>query len=430
MPAARGTSAKPRPIGEREFARAIARFAPFESSPHLAVAVSGGADSLALCLLAHRWAQARGGHVTALTVDHGLRPESKTEAREVGLNLRRLGIDQVILRWRGRKPTTGLAAAAREARYALLDGWCRKHHVLHLLLGHHRRDQAETVVMRAGAASGFDGLAGMAAQVEASSHRRLRPLLDVPPERLRATLRHLGIAWVEDPSNRDPRYTRARLRPRLGDPSDWTRAARRIGAIRAQDEHATAKLLAAVAEPHPAGFCRLDRRRLVMAPRALVQRVLARVLLSIGGGRYPPRRSSLERLSAEGLSWPSRGPLTLAGCRLIVGKRHVLVVREARGFRSPVSLDGDTPVQWDGRFEVTRAGDAHGLRVAGLGRAVPLADGGLPGPVAFGLPALFRGRRLVAPWQWSSGRMATPKIRVNARFAPVRALLEAPFAVA
>src|SRR5512144_2076204 len=115
-------------------------FAPFESSPHLAVAVSGGADSMALGLLAHDWAVARGGRVTALTVDHGLRPASAKEAAQVGSWMSACGIEHHILCWPGAKPASAVQNAARVARYRLLRQWCRQAGVLHLVLGHHADD--------------------------------------------------------------------------------------------------------------------------------------------------------------------------------------------------------------------------------------------------------------------------------------------------
>src|SRR5690606_9469224 len=115
---------------------------PFEPRPHLAAAVSGGADSTALLLLAHQWASERGGRITTLTVDHGLRPEARAEAQSVARLCAERGIEHHILTC---PPFPGGATQeeAREARYGLLTGWCRERHALHLLLAHHRDDQAE-----------------------------------------------------------------------------------------------------------------------------------------------------------------------------------------------------------------------------------------------------------------------------------------------
>lgn len=110
------------PLDAPEFDALMTRLAP--AGP-LAVAVSGGADSLALCLLASAWVRRAGRSLTALTVDHGLRPDSAAEAAQVGDWLGAQGIPHVILNWTGPKPATGLPAAARKARYDLLLSWCR-----------------------------------------------------------------------------------------------------------------------------------------------------------------------------------------------------------------------------------------------------------------------------------------------------------------
>jgi tRNA(Ile)-lysidine synthase len=172
------------PLTHEEFARAVERLGPLEKRPHLAVAVSGGADSLSLALFAAAWARKRGGCASALTVDHGLRPEAAAEARRVGRWLRARGIEHRIIAWRGTKPAANIQAAARAARYGLLSAWCARHGVLHLLLAHHADDQAETYLMRLARGSGVDGLAAMAPVHELPSVRVLRPLLDVPRARL------------------------------------------------------------------------------------------------------------------------------------------------------------------------------------------------------------------------------------------------------
>ncbi|MAG22807.1 MAG: tRNA lysidine(34) synthetase TilS, partial [Rhodospirillaceae bacterium] len=194
----------------REFSALMKGLGPFEPEPCVAVAVSGGCDSMALALLAHDWAQGRGGQTVALSVDHRLRWESGAEARQAGRWLKARGLTHHILSWTGDKPRHGVQAAAREARYRLLFDWCRRHGVLHLLLAHHQEDQAETFLLRLGRGSGVDGLAGMAPLSEVPTMRLLRPLLDVPKARLVATLQSRGQEWVEDPSNRDLAYARVR----------------------------------------------------------------------------------------------------------------------------------------------------------------------------------------------------------------------------
>ena len=208
---------------------AAALFKGLERSPGLAVAVSGGPDSTALLWLMARWHRAlKSKHkpaLMALTVDHRLRPESAGEARAVAALARRLGVPHRTLRWDGRKPATGLPQAARLARYALLAKAARRAGATHVLTAHSRDDQAETVLIRMARGSGLTGLGGMAVAVPLFTSLPVRsadeplilgrPLLAVPKARLIATCRAARLDFAEDPTNRDPHYTRPRIRTLL-----------------------------------------------------------------------------------------------------------------------------------------------------------------------------------------------------------------------
>ncbi|MEL0112085.1 MAG: tRNA lysidine(34) synthetase TilS [Rickettsiales bacterium] len=173
----------------------------------MAVACSGGPDSMVLLALTQDWALRAGGSVTALIVDHGLRDESAAEAEWAADQAVRLGVSSAILSLAGARHVSNLQARARAGRYGLLFEWCRAHGHLHLLVGHHRDDQSETVRMRAERGSGEDGLAAMAPVHERAHARVLRPLLDFPKARLQATLQARGLSSVSDPSNQDIRST-------------------------------------------------------------------------------------------------------------------------------------------------------------------------------------------------------------------------------
>ena len=195
-----------------ELDAALAASGGFEPRPFLAVGVSGGPDSMALIILADRWARQRSGTAWALIVDHRLRPESAVEAARVASWLEARGIRHATLVWTGEKPKTGIQEAARGARYRLLAGWCAEQACLHLLTAHHRDDQAETYMIRHRAKSGVDGLAGMASVRELPQLRLVRPLLGVPKARLVAFLEAERQQYLQDPSNRNPAFERSRLR--------------------------------------------------------------------------------------------------------------------------------------------------------------------------------------------------------------------------
>ncbi|MBS0219225.1 MAG: tRNA lysidine(34) synthetase TilS [Proteobacteria bacterium] len=317
-----------RGITGAEFAALMAPFGPFEARPALAVGVSGGRDSLSLAVLARDWAEARGGEVVAMIVDHGLRPGSTAEAVAVRAVLARHDIAAEILTWQGLKPASGLQEAARSARYRLLFEACRRQRILHLLIGHQADDQAETVAMRAARVSGPDGLAGMAAMVEHREVRLLRPLLPVLRARLTATLIERGLRWIEDPSNVDPRFERARVRS--GAPSVVDVGA---SADRAARERTLADRAVVLLECEPPDAIAFDQAAFTSLDPPEAARLLARVVQMLGKRDYPPRRDRLDRAVARlsrAVGWGKSGKsqdFTLSECSL--------VLRQAEGNRQP-----------------------------------------------------------------------------------------------
>ena len=181
----------------------------------VAVGVSGGADSLALVLQAAEELAVFGRKIVALTVDHGLRPTSRLEAEYVAGLMQKYGIEHHILTWTGKKPTTGIEEAARQARYALIAEWCSQNNVRVLLTAHHAKDQAETFLMRLQRGSGLEGLCGIREYSVRDGLVILRPLLAVNPENLRDYLLQRAIVWVEDESNRDTTFLRGKIRQYL-----------------------------------------------------------------------------------------------------------------------------------------------------------------------------------------------------------------------
>lgn len=385
---ASGTGAESLPIADAEFAALIAVLAPFGAAPALAVAASGGADSTALALLAARWAAERRGTVLALVADHGLRPESAAEA---ALTLGRLagrGIAARLLHL-DLKRGAALAERAREARYAALIQACREVGIAHLLLGHHVSDQAETVLMRRLSGSAAAGLAGMAPIRELADVRLLRPLLGVPPGRLRATCRAHAMEWVEDPSNRDPAGLRARLRAQPDRPqqdSAVLAAAAASASARVGQDAEVATILAERAAIYPAGFA-------VLSPGPVPPAALALLLQTISGNRYAPSLRQVAPLAAD------PRPATLGGTRIMRAGRlgpGFLIVREEAA-QSP-SVPAEPGALWDGRFRLgLGTTPPPGARLGALGAATGLrARSALPSAVLRVSPAIWLGEVLLA----------------------------------
>jgi tRNA(Ile)-lysidine synthase len=302
----------------RRFAAALDAAGGWEERPRLAVALSGGPDSLALALLARRWAAARGGDAVALILDHGQRPAARAEARlaeawamAAGLATQRLAL-----------PRAGVlsAAALREARLAALARAAGERGALHLLLGHHLADQAETVLIRALGHSGSAGLAAMAPVRITPAVRLVRPLLGMTPAAARAVLREAAQPWIADPSN-DGGGLRARLRVAMADAAGegvqvraLSAAAAAHGSAATRHREAATALLANAASLRPGGGVTLDRARLAAAPTAVLEAALGTVLAGVSGRARPPRGEALARLSAALVQ--GRRAVTLGGCRL------------------------------------------------------------------------------------------------------------------
>ncbi|MFO1188572.1 MAG: tRNA lysidine(34) synthetase TilS [Alphaproteobacteria bacterium] len=441
------------------------RLGPFEHEPKLAIAVSGGSDSLALAILAQAWAATGRGGVTALIVDHGLRSESAAEARRVAGWMRGRGIAARILTWTGPKPKSGIQEAARAARYGLLGDWCRSHSVFHLLVAHQREDQAETVWMRAARGSGIEGLAGMAAVVELQGFRLIRPLLGQGRDDLRAMLTEIGQPWIDDPSNVDLRFERPRLRaawraaavPANGTSGNGTTAGGPMPGIdpilahaamaarsRRHREAAADALMGAAIGLHPEGYAEFSIEDLRRAPPEVASLALGRVIATIGGRVHPPRRDKIERLCQVLLGQVLPGQATgrgqtLAGCRIVIGPGAVaLVMREQAAVVDRRSVTAGQTVLWDGRFLITLAAGRGHFELAPLGRDglgnfarhLPVR---LPAAVRVTLPALFdRFGLCEVPhlgWRRSAGRNRPSRV-AEILFMPPRPLTSAGFNLA
>jgi len=373
-------------------------------------------------VLADAWARAHGGATIALVLDHGLRAAAADEARATERLLTGRGIAVRVLRLTGLAPGSALAERARIARYATLTAACEAAGALHLLVGHHRADQAETVALRVLRGSFSAGLAGMAALVELSTTRLLRPLLGVPPGALRALLRAKGIDWIEDPSNRDTHATRVRLRllagDRDGEGTAWiTRAAAVAGAARQAAEIHAADVLGCTASIRPEGFA-------IVAGRAMPPAALGALIQAVSGAPYPPAPDAVAALAAR------PAPATLGGVRLLPAGRlgpGLLLVREAAAMAPPVAARPGAV--WDGRYRLARdAAPPAGATLGALGEdATRLRDhSALPAAVLRTLPALRSGPAVLAVPHLRYPDVPTCA-RLRVLFAPPHPAAGAPF---
>ena len=275
-------------------------FTPLLSARGLLIAVSGGSDSRALLDLLVMWRGSLndGPELSVATINHRLRRGSLQEAREIAKISTAYGLTHRIMAWTGPKPETGLAAAARAARYALLGKQVQRLNFDYVVTGHTQDDQVETFLMRLAAGSGLHGLAAMRPFSMIDGVAIARPLLSVSRARLREHLTARGLAWSEDPSNTQQRFLRPRLRqimPLLaveGLTSDRLndvvrKLARADIAIESMVERARGL-------SGSKGSLPLDHYR--MQPQEVRLRLLSAMIKAVGGDSYAPADRALETL--------------------------------------------------------------------------------------------------------------------------------------
>lgn len=413
-----------------------ALFEPLLGMP-MAVAVSGGADSMALMHVAQRaldlvppqmetMRQPGRPRLIVLTVDHGLRPESADDAAWVVSRARAAGLPCEVLRWMGDKPAQGIQAAARAARYQLMhDALVEEARpfqglVRPLLTAHHLEDQAETFLMRLARGSGIDGLSAMQPVGNSAQLVIHRPLLGLPKSRLIATLKAADLTWREDPSNDRDDFERVRVRKALGvlaelgvTSTSIARSASRLSRARDAVLSEAAESARQHIEWHDGRFGSIPLDALIELPEEIAIRVLTRLIGAYSGAALDPRLSEVEALAdriraTTDRAWPARAA-TLGGCRLDWRPAGILRVwREAGRVPLPTLQvpPGTKSAVWDRRFEITTSPDLDGpIDVRALGAADwralkaenrALSKLRLPPGAAATLPACWSGDRLLA----------------------------------
>lgn len=386
--------------GDRDILETVR--AQFHSSvpARLAVAVSGGSDSLALLRLLHECFQDEDVELHAATVDHRLRQEASGEARQVGDLCAEWGISHRILEWADWDGCGNLQDKARQARYDLLTNWARTVGAPMLAVGHTADDQAETVLMRLSRSSGVNGLAGMPVKRTLNGVTLFRPLLGFKRELLRGFLRRREIEWIEDPSNENERFERVRVRQAMDmlEPLGISTtvladvAANLRKAREALDWYTflAARDLTLIV----GGYVVFDARKFRVLPDEISRRLLVRALAWISNSPYSARRSAVtDTLAAirDGRS------VTLQGCLVLHRNGRVWICREHNAVRK---LRVQATGVWDDRWRF-HGGDASDYEIGALGehglsQCPDWRETGFPHRVLLSSPALWKQDILVA----------------------------------
>ena len=373
----------------------------FSDDPtHIGVAVSGGSDSMAMLHVLARVASQTGWSVSAVTVDHGLRPEAAAEARFVSETCATLGVTHDILRWERTQTSGNLQDQAARARYRLIAGWAKDKAITHVTIGHTADDQAETFIMRLARRSGIDGLSGMRHVWTECGMRFRRPFLLWERADLRAYLMRNGLRWIEDPSNANDRFERVKTRKvlvhlaKLGITTDVLTDVT-LHLSQAQDAlDAFTRDVARQIVGQVLGDVTIDWRKFQTTPPELQRRLLIAALQWVSGAIYPPRSTAMQALEMAITSQKGR---TLSGCWMTCVDGTVRISREHKAVRD---VKGRTDQLWDRRW-LLNGPHAPGLEVGALGAAgLKLCPDwratGMPRTSLAASPAVWQGETLIA----------------------------------
>lgn len=325
----------------------------------LAVAVSGGIDSMALMFIADKWCKNNNIELFVITVDHQLREESSKEAKYVAEICKKYNINHTILVWEGEKPQHNIELIARENRYNLISKFCKQNNINTLLIAHHLQDQTETFFIRLFRGSGIDGLASMNDINNMYGLTILRPFLECCKEDLQTFLEEKQIQWVEDPSNNDEKYLRNKIRKFLNSFDNKQEILSRINsAVENINESKLSinslikNIEKKIVSYNSFGTCLLDKNKLIEQDDIVALKILSTISMKISGNIYKPRLKKLKRLF-ETIKENEEVKYTFYGCVFETYKDNLIMIyREYNSILEDKKLICGEEVVWDNRFIV------------------------------------------------------------------------------
>lgn len=379
------------PLNPSGFVKTLQEVAP---SPHYALAVSGGCDSMALVALAAA-AQEAQTKFSVLSVNHGLRAEAAAEIKQVETICASLHLPHYTLTADYPLPKTGLQEAARHLRYGLMAAWCKQNGAGALVVAHHLEDQAETILMRLAHYSGIAGLGGMTARQVLHTAQGdiilVRPFLQHSRTALEEIVKTAKLKWSDDPTNNDTQYERVRWRKLLPQlemagltPDILTALAAQCREASDEINRTATQWLEAHATYNAYGFFEIDRPAFTQITPPLQKRIIQALVQWLGVRDYPPASAQIENLITA-LDEKPYGAMTFGGCLLRWQSRHLWIGCEV------AHINTNT----DRRFSIK----GEGLRLAPLGEkgVQILREQGatlpeIPAAYLQALPALFDDR--------------------------------------
>jgi tRNA(Ile)-lysidine synthase len=297
----------------------------------LGVAVSGGPDSMALCLIASKWAQQNNKKFIAITVDHQLRKESAQEAAQVKKWLSSHQIEHVTLAWEHGEIVSKIQEQARIARYNLMEKYCLDNGIDALCTGHHLNDQFETFMMRLSKGSGPEGLVGIKEHIKWNDLLIIRPLLKSTSLELKNYLEEINQPYIEDSSNENIIFERVRWRKQIANFSDFnldnfSKTIDRLDLLTNFLEETLEDAYFDVVQHREDHTINIEISKLLQLHKIIAIKLLKNVLQNVSQQRYSTAHQSVKNL----LDLLERGEfkgLSAGGC-IIEKEKNLLLIKE------------------------------------------------------------------------------------------------------
>ena len=366
----------------------------------IAVAVSGGVDSMCLTFLLNEVCKRNNISLTAITVDHKLREKSTFEANKVSQYLRSISIDHIILTWQHGIIKSDIQNKARQARYKLICDYCKDHNIENLFVAHTFDDQAETVLLRILRGSGVDGISGIEFKIEINKVHIIRPLLKFKKSQILNFMQDQNLLWFEDESNKNIKFDRVKVRNLISDCDEDFKFTQRLNLLaenakRAKNfiDYHVKKVFEENCVIGNLGYISIQRFNLLDQHEEIRFRLINHIIRYIKNNfdQYPIRIEKLKSLS-QSFEKSNQLKSTIHGCVILLHRDIIYFYKEQK-FIEPMKILNKGKSIWDNRY--TLFINLEGLQVSNLTKEVwskikqkkHVHD--VPGDIIFSTPVIF-----------------------------------------
>ena len=340
----------------------VKTFDQYITSQKIAIAVSGGIDSMVLMKISSLSKKIKSNNIHILTINHDLRKGSKEETLFVRKEADKLGLKVSILTWKGKKPKSGIQEKARKKRHNLLFNYCKKNNISDLFFAHHLDDQIENFIFRMFRGSGIVGLTSFSNFSKIDKINLIRPLIETPKSDLLLFAKKQKIEWIEDPSNLNLDFDRVKIRNVLKNFYDsgfdkklFLKSIRKLKSINEDIESLTKDYITKYIEVYENIYVIIKKEFFSNSPKEIQMRVIKNCISFFAPEQlYSPKDIKIINI----LNWikcnPKVDSKTLGGTLFKKNNNVIILYKEVNKLShiKPVNISKSEFKSWDNRFLV------------------------------------------------------------------------------